>query len=192
MEDHSDFEIEEMREVAENIGRPRKNKKTKSFPYLITGAVLAVCLLLIFALSSKDGNKEGPDDITVIKVRIEQLAGKISQLEELGKKITEIEKQVKDSTKELSQLKGKDASLKKEINDTNQQISLLKDEIASVSGKTQTSGTVTKKRDYHVVQSGDSLLGVAKKYGMEIDELLRLNKFTLKTTIHPGQKIIIR
>jgi LysM repeat protein len=192
MDQHSDFEIEEMREVAENIGRSRKRKGDSSPPYIIIAGVVIICLIIVFALFSGDGKKETSEDIKAINDRLEQLDGKLSQLDELDKKISNIEKKVASSVKSLSQLKRTDTSLKKDISKTNKQISLLKDELSSVSGKTQTSGTVKKKRDYHVVQRGDSLLGVAKKYRMEISELLDLNKLTLKSTIHPGQKIIIR
>lgn len=192
MEHNSDIEIEEMREVAENIGRSRKRKGNSSPSYLVIGGVVVVCILIFFTLFTRGSGDETNADISALKERIEQLNGKLSQLDNLEKKINGIEKQIENSMKSISQLKGKDSSLKKEISRTNKQISLLKDELSSVSGKTQTSGTVKKKRDSHVVQRGDSLIGIAGKYGMEINELLNLNKFTLKTTIHPGQKIIVR
>ena len=195
MEQHSDIEIEEMREVAENIGRSRKRKGNSSPSYLVIGIVVVVViigLLIFFVPFLREDNNETTSEISAIKDQVEQLNGRLTQLDELGKRIDGIEKQLKDSIKSISQLKGKDTSLKKEISKTNQQINLLKEEFSSVSGKTQTTGTVKKKRDYHIVQRGDSLLGVAIKYGMDINELLSINNLTLKSTIHPGQKIIIR
>jgi lipid-binding SYLF domain-containing protein len=47
------------------------------------------------------------------------------------------------------------------------------------------------KGTYHVVQSGDTLSGISKKYGVSVDELCRLNKIEKSDPIHPGQKIVV-
>jgi membrane-bound lytic murein transglycosylase D len=45
---------------------------------------------------------------------------------------------------------------------------------------------------YHTVQKGDSLWSIASRYtGVSVEEIRRLNNLTLKTTIHPGQKLKI-
>jgi membrane-bound lytic murein transglycosylase D len=65
---------------------------------------------------------------------------------------------------------------------------------ANVQNKTvatNASGTY-KKIVYHTVQKGDSLWSIASRYtGVSVEEIRRLNNFTVKTTIHPGQKLKI-
>ncbi|MEH0021060.1 MAG: transglycosylase SLT domain-containing protein [Desulfobacter sp.] len=45
---------------------------------------------------------------------------------------------------------------------------------------------------FHVVRPGESLIGIAKHYNMNLATLLRLNKFSYKKVIHPGDRILVR
>ncbi len=52
-----------------------------------------------------------------------------------------------------------------------------------------------KKQDkvrFHVVKSGESLIGIAKHYDMTLSALLRLNNFSYKKVIHPGDRLLVR
>jgi uncharacterized protein YkwD/LysM repeat protein len=44
----------------------------------------------------------------------------------------------------------------------------------------------------YIVQSGDTLLGIAIAYGISLNDILTLNGLTAKSLIYSGQKIIIR
>jgi hypothetical protein len=48
------------------------------------------------------------------------------------------------------------------------------------------------KGKVHRVRRGDTLLRIAQRYHMSLTKLLRLNNLTRKSTIHPGQTLIIR
>lgn len=61
-------------------------------------------------------------------------------------------------------------------------------EAKSASGAILT-GQASKQ--YHEVQSGDSLYVIARKYGLPIDELCRLNNMHPRQIIRPGQKLLI-
>jgi len=43
----------------------------------------------------------------------------------------------------------------------------------------------------HGVQSGETLWNIAQRYGMSVDELVRLNNLTPEEPIHPGQKLVV-
>ena len=45
---------------------------------------------------------------------------------------------------------------------------------------------------YHTVVKGDSLSKIAKKYGVSLESLLKLNKLTEKSAIKKGQKLKIK
>jgi len=45
--------------------------------------------------------------------------------------------------------------------------------------------------DTYVVQNGDSLTAIARKHGMSLWQLCKLNKLTTKSTIRPGQKLYL-
>ncbi|WDP88606.1 MAG: transglycosylase SLT domain-containing protein [Desulfobacter sp.] len=44
----------------------------------------------------------------------------------------------------------------------------------------------------HVVRPGESLTGIATQYKMTLSSLLRLNKFSYKKMIHPGDRLLVR
>ena len=45
---------------------------------------------------------------------------------------------------------------------------------------------------FHVVQPGESLIRIAQQYEMTLVSLLRLNNFSFKKVIHPGDRLLIR
>jgi len=47
-------------------------------------------------------------------------------------------------------------------------------------------------RKFHVVQPGESLTRIAQRYEMPLASLLRLNNFSFKKVIHPGDRLLIR
>ncbi|MCG8632600.1 MAG: transglycosylase SLT domain-containing protein [Desulfobacterales bacterium] len=52
-----------------------------------------------------------------------------------------------------------------------------------------------KKQDkvrFHVVRPGESLIGIAKHYNMTLSALLKLNRFSYKKVIHPGDRLLVR
>lgn len=50
----------------------------------------------------------------------------------------------------------------------------------------------TRSLDFHVVRRGDNISSISAKYGVPVDELLRLNKLTSRSVIRRGQKVRLR
>ncbi len=66
---------------------------------------------------------------------------------------------------------------------------------ASTATPTNSFQTSTPGADgsiIHIVQAGETLIGIAKAYGLTLDELLGLNNITRDTVIWPGEKLLIR
>jgi LysM repeat protein len=45
------------------------------------------------------------------------------------------------------------------------------------------------KSTVHKVQAGETLYRISRRYGLTIDQLLKYNKLTPETKIHPGQEL---
>jgi len=45
---------------------------------------------------------------------------------------------------------------------------------------------------YHVVQKGETLYSISKKYGLTVEELRRLNKFNKESLLQPGQRLSLK
>jgi LysM repeat protein len=59
----------------------------------------------------------------------------------------------------------------------------------TASPPTSTSGTTTSAGTYYTVASGDTLGGIADKYGTTVEALLQLNPGIDPTALRVGQKI---
>jgi LysM repeat protein len=57
---------------------------------------------------------------------------------------------------------------------------------------TKTGDAAAKKSpttSYHQVRSGETLYSISRRYGMQVDELRRLNQLGAQDAIYPGQKL---
>jgi LysM repeat protein len=57
------------------------------------------------------------------------------------------------------------------------------------SPQTTSTGTTTTAGQYYTVESGDTLGGIADKYGTTVEELMRLNPGIDPTGLRVGQKV---
>ncbi|MEE4365365.1 MAG: transglycosylase SLT domain-containing protein [Desulfotignum sp.] len=47
-------------------------------------------------------------------------------------------------------------------------------------------------KQFHIVKPGESLISIAKNYNISLASLLRVNKISLNTVIHPGDRLVIK
>jgi hypothetical protein len=47
-------------------------------------------------------------------------------------------------------------------------------------------------KQIHIVKPGESLISIAKNYNVSLASLLRINKISLNTVIHPGDRLVIK
>ncbi|MBK5101177.1 MAG: LysM peptidoglycan-binding domain-containing protein [Desulfobacteraceae bacterium] len=100
--------------------------------------------------------------------------------EDTGQKITRLEGKVKLLEPSIARLEKSERSLKKDLNKLGQQVRRL-----------QTGAPSQPKGRYHTVRGGETLFGIAQKYGTSISKLRGLNKLTKAQRIQPGQKLLV-
>lgn len=49
-----------------------------------------------------------------------------------------------------------------------------------------------EETEYYTVVSGDSLWGIANRFGLTVNELCELNNISITTVIHPGDQLIVK
>lgn len=64
--------------------------------------------------------------------------------------------------------------------------------IYSHYGQTDQESIDASKRKLHVVRSGDTLGGIARRYGTTVNRICKLNGFSAKKMLRIGQRIIVR
>ena len=168
-----------------------RNKNKKGYFSLFQPLIgtIMFCFIVVFVLFfSSCGKEEENDKINSVLVRLDQIEKK--QL-----KYTEIIAQLETLFKHLEE---SDTNLKTEVEKINKQVGILQKEFSNNTKEPMKKGTVEKektskvKRSYYEVQEGDSLYGIANKYGLSVEELCSMNNISKRKIIRPGQKIIIK
>jgi len=198
MDPKSDFDMEEMIEMSEGLGRKRKKTGIGIPSYLVIGVIVIVCLVLVFALFFNSGGKASSERINAISSRLDQLEGKVQQDAETENRVGQLEIQIQALLDAISRIEENVKSHGQALGTMEKQMGLLKSRIASVSTKTRTRAGGQMKtlsqtqNNYHVVQRGETLFGIAKKHGLSVNELISMNHFSKDTKIYPGQKILVK
>jgi len=161
---------------------PEKWKKSLVFG----GAVLCVAILIIVIIFlAIDKSQKGPAS---------PVQARIKALEE---KVVTFQAQEDALQQSIARLEGSFSSLNRDLHKLTQEVAHLKKRTAGLSGQAEKTGllrtkaTATTRRRSHVVRKGESLYKIAKKYGISLRELYRLNHLSSKSLIHPGQKLLL-
>ncbi len=154
---------------------------------LLIGGAIVLVVLIIFIVVLSGGQDLSPEDLKAIQGRISQLEDRMTRVEGMMDRVPDFGKQMEGIRKDIDGMQTALKGLKTEINRTNKQM-------AGLRKKSDSSGGVSKTgaKRYHTVRSGDSLFSIAKKYGLTINDLRRLNsKLDKSGKIMPGQKILV-
>jgi LysM repeat protein len=191
MDQRPDHEMQDIiEEVPEDLGHNWKkgknvrrripagfNPELRSLVFWGAGVLILIILIaLIFGGNSEDLSKE----IHSIKARLDQIEKRLITPEDTGHKITGLEDKVKLLEPSIARLEKSEKSLKNDLNKLGQQVRRL-----------QTGAPSHPKPRYHTVRHGETLFGIAQKYGISVSKLRGLNKLTKAQRIQPGQKLLV-
>ena len=206
MDDSPDKEMKElMEEMADDLGyaadngsenHPRKPLDSKyriKIMVLCGGFILLVIVLV--AMLFGGGSKVATE--SSIQPRLDQAEEKLARLEGILERISHLEKQ-EQSLQKLIETKDRSVqSLAKRVEKMSLELDKLRKNYPPVAEKGESSPAAQKtatseaKKQYHVVSSGDSPYSIARKYGISVAELSRLNNLGPKQVIYPGQKLLV-
>jgi LysM repeat protein len=149
-------------------GNPKNFLAEKRNLILIGAGVLIVVLLFFFFRFS------GKDKSTETLVQMEQKLAVVEQ------KIAALEKRQEDlASGPVKSLAEKVEMLEKRLTEKPK---------LPVSPKAKAAPPAKR---YHKMKKGETLTGIAKKYGLSVEELQRMNKLSPKTTTTAGQRLIV-
>ena len=185
--DDLDQDREQMRKVnTGNYRRKDRNASRPKRPYLVYFVLVVLIVLVVYLLFR--GGDETP------KQNLDTLWDKLAQIE---KRLAEIENQGEGFRQSLSELNQAGNTLSQRIDGLGDKLGQMEKETASSKATTTVkSSSPTKtaskpKTETYEIVKGDTLYGVAKKYGITLNELRRLNGFSQNQAIYPGQKIMV-
>ena len=141
-------------------------------------AILILLVILVFRVGGKQ-------DITPIQDRLDQLERKLALLESNAGKAEATEEQIKSLQHGQARLETSGKTLAARL-----------DRVAKQAEKAPTPPAAPRaaapaKTQVHEVRPGDTLFGIAARYGITLDQLLSANNLGRSATIQPGQKLLI-
>jgi len=182
-----------LEDMAEDLAEDRKNDplsrrqknsygSTPSGKFILLLGVGAAILVLLLVLLLRGSGKQ---DLNPILSRLDRLENRTASLDEFGKKIESLEDQLKSLQQSQARLEGSGKSMAERL-----------DKLSRPMEKPQVQPSAAKepvkaRAQVHEVRAGDTLYGIAGKYGITLDQLLRLNNLKKNAAIQPGQKLLV-
>jgi LysM repeat protein len=167
-------------------------------PTLIFAAIgifiLVILLSLLFRSCSKQSTAQ---DVATINARLAQLEEKAAKLSSTEQEVAALREQITGLQQTLSKAESSRKILEDEMSRLVQDIGTMTREKGPAAVKKEAPSTVTKKtpvqvkKRYHQVGAGETLYSIARKYGMSVGELCRLNNLSPAQSLHKGQKLIV-
>jgi LysM repeat protein len=151
------------------------------------GAV-GLILIILIALFLGGTDKDLSGQVDSLKARLDKIE-RLAAPEETSQRITGLEDRIKALEQSMVKLENARGSLRGELDKLVQQLNRL--QRGGGSAVTKARDTSQPEGRLHTVRRGESLYGIAQKYGVTLSTLLDLNNLTKKQRIHPGQKLLI-
>jgi len=146
---------------------------TRLMRYRLPLGIRVLVLIALFLSCYGCQKRDYAEAVDSIEVRLTMIEQRVTQLEKMEQRISAYEFQLKELRESLMRLD----ILVTEILETPQ----------AIKGQPVTQG----RAGYYLVHRGDSLYGIAQKYGLTVEELRRLNNLNKGQVIYPGQKLLV-
>ena len=184
------LDFEEDSPIEEGYSARRKNKGNrfagklpgKSGFSLLTGVVILGLFVLVAVLFQRSSNIDSGSNMRSLERRIKQLEERLYKLDRIEANL----EQVKEKSKQFNLFRD---TIKKPI--TPPKSTTTEKPITPPESTTAQTAKEQIEAVYHEVLPGETLYGIGFRYGIAVDELLRLNDLEPGATIYPKQKILI-
>ena len=194
MENPRDEEVQDLTEgVEENLDEgwertnysqrkvKQKNRQKRSWTPIIIliGAIVILSLIIQWAAGSRKSQ-----EYKKVMARLEALENRVTSLENKLQSASQI-------LSEISKLKSQVGGLETSINALSKRVDRLSNQTKLAKKKSVSSGHKAGATRKHVVRRGETLFGIAKKYGVDINAIRTANGLNTKSVLHPGQTLVI-
>jgi LysM repeat protein len=150
--------------------------------FILLVGVGAAILVLFIVLVLRGSGKQ---DLTPLQSRLERVESKLAAIDGALRKFEAFEEELKSLRQEQAGLVSTGKTLDERLERLTRQVE--KAQAAAPAPR----AAAQARTQVHEVRSGDTLYGIAGRYGMTLDQLLRLNNLNRNATLRPGQKLVV-
>jgi LysM repeat protein len=198
---------EEREEPYEYTASEDNTAKRSLKPVLIAGGglLVAVIVVLMFLSSPKSAEK---DQLKSIETRLKQIEEKLAKLEWIDTGMARLDRKEKDFASLAERMTQMESSMNRRIDQlgkeavrpaTKQEPATAKTESApprpeaapAKSAPASPKAEKDSKAKVHVVEKGETIYGISRRYGIPAEQLFKLNHLSPKDPIQPGQKLVL-
>jgi LysM repeat protein len=175
-------------------------KSTK--PFVLAGAGLLVAVIVILMFISGSPRSGEKDQIKNIEGRLKSLEEKLAKLEWIDTGLARLDRKEKEIASISERMVQMEAALNKKADQLSREAAKPVPKPAEThppkveAAPAKPAAPPAKvdkdlKAKMHLVQKGDTLFGISRKYGIPADQLIKLNKLDPKDPIKPGQQLML-
>jgi LysM repeat protein len=192
------------------------SSRSSSVWVVLAVAVLGLIIILILPRVRSSG---GEEQLLALETRIEALEQQLMKFDSVDENVSRIWEQAKSFEQFKERFERTDASTslrmdhlatslsavqqrveKLEKNSAASKAAAAKKKVATPKPAAAKPAAATSKAEppaakssakvrYHTVAKGDTLYSVGRKYGLKVDQLLKINQLPQGTVIKPGQRL---
>jgi len=170
-------------------------KKTSSIPLVLLGLGFVVMIILFLVFLSRTADMASKTKIASMEKRLILLEENLGKIGEIDEKLILLDTQGKKFELFVDRLDRFETSMSLRMDIINNELftSQKRGKKAAEIKKPEPTKITKKKAQpiYHEVKAKETLYQISRRYGLTVDDLRKLNRFTPETVIHPGQKIIV-
>ncbi len=191
-------EREEAYDYAAEGGAAKRSMK----PIVIAGAVLLGAIVVVLMFLSGSPRSAEKDLLKNMEARLKTAEEKLVKLEWIDTGLARLDRKEKEMAAMSERMLQLETAMNKKVDqiarESAKPAAAVKAPEPSPAPKTDvaahkpaSSAKLDPKAKTHVVQKGDTLFGISRKYGVPADQLMKANKLGPKDAIKPGQQLVI-
>jgi len=162
---------------------------------------LVVILIILYLFLPVGKDTAATTRVKEIEARLDLLEKRMLTIEGVGERVTQIEKNIKNDGTVETRLENLQTSIAKRMDQVDKELIQLRKKIDAQASKKpaaqagvqhQESAVSKTSTAYHVVEKGDTLYSIGRRYGISVNRLRQINNLGSNSVIHVGQKLTVK
>lgn len=169
---------------------------------LLALAVVASISALLIILLGENGDAANRQEWIAMEEKVRRLEERLDKFEAIDEKVTRIWEQAKSFEKFKDRFDRSEASMSLRMDHLTMGLEALQKQAgksragapapAGKDDKEKTAAATAEKMVYHTVVAGDTFYSIGKRYNLDLEQLLEMNRLNKDSILQPGQKLIVR
>jgi hypothetical protein len=178
-------------------------RKIPTMFILIGLAVVTSLAALLMLLLSTQGDPANDKQLVLLQEKIKQLEERLDRYEGVDEKVTRIWEQARAFEKFKDRFDRSETSIMLRMDQMTTSLESVQKQVGQIrkappvvsapvrAAPVKAESTAARNR-FHTVEAGDTLYSISKKYGIEVDDLLKMNQLEKESILNLGQKLIVQ